>query len=226
MRYLQPTSWDHVERDAHPLLRTKSKEKSNAGWREGNSKAGLSLGKWEAVRSDPTARSQGLVLPSYHKEHTADSQVRKEDVHPNVRRQRAEERKDAGVGPVGFPVENADPQSHEGLGEVNRFFPDVRDGQRRNGQIRFLWGRCDRREGRREKERERKQLLEMAGGKGTDNGRAFLGSLKGSCSFPGDFFENLTPLAEIMSGGQKPCFKSQVLPMKCCNQRLKHRKEI
>lgn len=79
-----------------------------------------------------------VPLPGYDKEHTADPQVGEEDVHPDVRRQRVEEGEHAGVGPVGFPVEDADPQGHEGLGEVDGFLPDVGDGQRSHSQVSFL----------------------------------------------------------------------------------------
>lgn len=83
-------------------------------------------------------------LPGYDKQHTADAQVGEENVHPNVRRQGVEEGKHTGVGPIGLPVENADPQGHERLGEVDRFLPDVGDGERCNGQISFLCGERDR----------------------------------------------------------------------------------
>lgn len=80
----------------------------------------------------------GVPLPGYDEQHAADPQVGQEDVHPNVRRQGVEEGEDAGVGPVGLPVQDADPQGHKGLGEVYRFLPNVGDGERSNGQISFL----------------------------------------------------------------------------------------
>lgn len=83
-------------------------------------------------------RGVGVLLPGYDKEHAADPQVGEEDVHPDVGRQGVEEGEHAGVGPVGLAVQNADPQGHEGLGEVDRFLPDVGDGERSDGQISFL----------------------------------------------------------------------------------------
>lgn len=79
-----------------------------------------------------------VPLPGYDKEHTADPQVGEEDVHPNVGRERVEEGEHAGVGPVGLPVQDADPQGHEGLGEIDGFLPDMSDGERSHGQVSFL----------------------------------------------------------------------------------------
>lgn len=89
-----------------------------------------------------------VPLPGYDKEHTADPQVGEEDVHPDVWRERVEEGEHAGVGPVGFPVQDADPQGHEGLGEIDGFLPDMGDGQRSHGQVSFL--QTAQREGRKE----------------------------------------------------------------------------
>lgn len=83
-------------------------------------------------------RGVGIPLPGYDKEHAADPQVGEEDVHPDVRRQGVEEGEHTGVGPVGLAVQNADPQGHEGLGEVDRFLPDMGDGERSDGQVSFL----------------------------------------------------------------------------------------
>lgn len=91
-------------------------------------------------------------LPGYDKQHTADPQVGEENVHPNVSRQGVEEGKHTGIGAVGLPVQNADPQCHERLGEVYRFLPDVGDRERSNGQISFL---CGNTEGERQREREK-----------------------------------------------------------------------
>lgn len=79
-----------------------------------------------------------IPLPGYDEQHAADPQVGEEDVHPDVGRQGVEEGEHAGVGPVGLAVQDADPQRHEGLGEVYRLLPNVGDGERSNGQISFL----------------------------------------------------------------------------------------
>lgn len=78
------------------------------------------------------------VLPGYDEEHTTDTQTSQQNIHPDVRRERIEEGEDARVGAVGFTVQDADAQSHEGFGEVNHLLSDVCDGERRHGQIRFL----------------------------------------------------------------------------------------
>lgn len=75
------------------------------------------------------------LSPGDHKEHTADPGAGQQHVQPDVRGQRVKEGEDAGVGAVGFAIQDADPQSHEGFGEVDDFLSDVRDGQRSHGQI-------------------------------------------------------------------------------------------
>lgn len=75
------------------------------------------------------------LSPGDHKEHTADPGAGQQHVQPDVRGQRVKEGEDAGVGAVGFTIQDADPQSHEGFGEVDDFLSDVRDGQRSHGQI-------------------------------------------------------------------------------------------
>lgn len=77
-------------------------------------------------------------LPGNDKQHAADPQVGEEDVHPDVGREWVEEGEHAGVGPVGLSVQDADPQRHEGLGEVYGFLPNVGDGERSDRQIGFL----------------------------------------------------------------------------------------
>lgn len=78
------------------------------------------------------------LSPGNHKEHAADAGAGQQHVHPDVRRQGVQEGEDARIGAVGFAVQDADPQSHEGFGEVYDFLSDVGDGQRSHGQVRHL----------------------------------------------------------------------------------------
>lgn len=78
-------------------------------------------------------------LPGNNKEYTADSKAGQQHVHPDVRGQRVEEREHARIGAVGLVVEDADPESHEGLGEVYDLLPHVGDGERGHGQVGHLW---------------------------------------------------------------------------------------
>lgn len=77
-------------------------------------------------------------LPGNDKQHTADTQAGQQHIHPDIRRERVEEGEDSWVGAVGFVVENADPQCHEGLGEIDHFFSHICDGERSHGQVSHL----------------------------------------------------------------------------------------
>ena len=83
-------------------------------------------------------RYESLLSPGDDEEHTADSGAGQQHVHPDVRRQRIEEGEHARVGAVGFAVQDADAQGHEGLGEVDGLLSDVGDGQRGHGEVRDL----------------------------------------------------------------------------------------
>lgn len=85
------------------------------------------------------------VLPGDDKEDTADTQVGKEHIHPDVWGQGVEEGEDAGVGAVGLAIEDAHAQCHEGFGEVDSLLSNMGDGQGGHSQICLL---------QREKERD------------------------------------------------------------------------
>lgn len=78
------------------------------------------------------------ILPSDHKQDAADAEARQQNVHPDIRRQGVEEGEDPRVGAVGLVVEDADAQSHEGLGEVDHLLPHVGDGERGYGEVGHL----------------------------------------------------------------------------------------
>lgn len=71
-------------------------------------------------------------------EHDADSNVGKDDAHPDFVGQRVEERKDPRLGFLRLLDHDGDSQGHEGFGEVNHLFADKGDGQGSNGNICFL----------------------------------------------------------------------------------------
>lgn len=68
------------------------------------------------------------MLPGYDKQHTTDTQVSQQNIHPDVRGERVEEGEHPRVGAVGFAVQNTYPQCHEGLREIDDFLPHVGDG--------------------------------------------------------------------------------------------------
>lgn len=78
------------------------------------------------------------ILPGNNKEHAADACARQQHVHPDVRRQGVQEGEDARIGAVGFAVQDADTQSHEGFGEVYDFLSDIGDGEGSYGEVRHL----------------------------------------------------------------------------------------
>lgn len=80
------------------------------------------------------------LLPGDDKQHTADTEARQQHVHPDVGGQRVEEGEHPRVGAVGFVVQDADSQRHEGLGEVDHLFPHVCDSQRGDGEVGDLTG--------------------------------------------------------------------------------------
>lgn len=78
------------------------------------------------------------ILPGDNEQNAADAQTCQQDVHPDVRRQGVKEGEDSWISAIGFVVEDADPQSHEGLGEVDHFLPHVGDGEGGHGQVSHL----------------------------------------------------------------------------------------
>lgn len=78
------------------------------------------------------------MLPGYDKQHTTDTQVSQQNIHPDIRRERVEEGEDPRIGAVWLAVQDTYPQRHEGLREVDDFLSDIGDGQRSHRQVCFL----------------------------------------------------------------------------------------
>lgn len=74
-------------------------------------------------------------IPGNDKQDTANTQVGQEDVDPDVRSHGVQEGEEAVIGGIGFPIEDADTHTHEGLGEVDDLFTHVGDGERSNCQV-------------------------------------------------------------------------------------------
>lgn len=68
------------------------------------------------------------MLPGYDKQHTTDTQVSQQNIHPDVGGERVEEGEHPWVGTVGLAIQNTYPQCHEWLGEIDDFLPHVGDG--------------------------------------------------------------------------------------------------
>ncbi len=78
------------------------------------------------------------MLPGYDKQHTTDTQVSQQNIHPDIRREGVEEGEDPRVGPVGLAVQYTYTQRHERLGEVDNLFTYICDGERSHCQISSL----------------------------------------------------------------------------------------
>lgn len=78
------------------------------------------------------------MLPGYDKQHTTDTQVSQQNIHPDIGREGVEEGEDPRVGPVWLAVKYTYTQRHEGLGEVNNLLTHVRDGEGSHCQISSL----------------------------------------------------------------------------------------
>lgn len=78
------------------------------------------------------------MLPGYDKQHTTDTQVSQQNIHPDIRREWVEEGEDPGVGSVGLAVQYTYTQRHEGLGEVDNLLTHVCDGEGSHCQISSL----------------------------------------------------------------------------------------
>lgn len=78
------------------------------------------------------------MLPGYDKQHTTDTQVSQQNIHPDVGRERVEEGENPRVGAVGLAVEYTYTQRHEGLREVDNLLTHICDGEWSHCQIRPL----------------------------------------------------------------------------------------
>jgi len=78
------------------------------------------------------------MLPGYDKQHTTDTQVSQQNIHPDIGRQGVEEGEDPRVGPVWLAVQYTYTQRHEGFGEVDNLLSHVCDGERSHCKISSL----------------------------------------------------------------------------------------
>lgn len=78
------------------------------------------------------------MLPGYDKEHTTDTQVSQQNIHPDIRGERIQEGEDAWVCTIGLAVQNTYSKCHKGLGKVDDLLSNIRNSQRSNGQVSFL----------------------------------------------------------------------------------------
>lgn len=78
------------------------------------------------------------MLPGYDKEHTTDTQVSQQNIHPDIRGERIQEGEDARVCTIGLAVQNTYSKSHKRLGKVDDFLTNIGNCQRCNCKISFL----------------------------------------------------------------------------------------
>lgn len=78
------------------------------------------------------------MLPGYDKEHTTDTQVSQQNIHPDIRGERIQEGEDARVCTIGLAVQNTYAKGHKGLGEVDDLLSDIGDGQRCHCKVSSL----------------------------------------------------------------------------------------
>lgn len=78
------------------------------------------------------------MLPGYDKEHTTDTQVSQQNIHPDIRGERIQEGEDAWVCTIGLAVQNTYSKCHKGLGKVDDLLSNVGNSQWSNCKVSFL----------------------------------------------------------------------------------------
>jgi len=78
------------------------------------------------------------MLPGYDKEHTTDTQVSQQNIHPDIRGERIQEGEDARVCTIGLAVQNTYSKSHKRLGKVDDFLTNIGNCQWCNCKVSFL----------------------------------------------------------------------------------------
>lgn len=78
------------------------------------------------------------MLPGYDKEHTTDTQVSQQNIHPDIRGERIQEGEDARVCTIGLAVQNTYSKSHKGLGKVDDLLTNIGNCQWCNCKVSFL----------------------------------------------------------------------------------------
>ena len=76
--------------------------------------------------------------PRQDEEQDGDDEVGEDHVDPDLKVQWRHEGEESWFLLLWLPVENADAESHEGVGEVYGLFSLKRDGEVSNGQVSFL----------------------------------------------------------------------------------------
>lgn len=90
------------------------------------------------------------MLPGYDKEHTTDTQVSQQNIHPDIRGERIQEGEDSWVCTVGLAVQNTYSKCHKGLGKVDDLLSNVGNSQWSNCEVSFL---------QRETEKRKRKIL-------------------------------------------------------------------
>lgn len=88
------------------------------------------------------------MLPGYDKEHTTDTQVSQQNIHPDIRGERIQEGEDAWVCTIGFAVQNTYSKCHKGLGKVDDLLSNVGNSQWGNCKVSFLYRETKERRGK------------------------------------------------------------------------------
>lgn len=78
------------------------------------------------------------MLPGYDKEHTTDTQVSQQNIHPDIRGERIQEGEDARVCTIGLAVQNTYSKSHKRLGKVDDLLSNIGNCQWCNCKVSFL----------------------------------------------------------------------------------------
>lgn len=78
------------------------------------------------------------MLPGYDKEHTTDTQVSQQNIHPDIRGKRIQEGEDAWVCTIRLSVQNTYSKSHKWFGEVDDLFSHIGNSQWCNCKVSFL----------------------------------------------------------------------------------------
>ena len=79
-----------------------------------------------------------VLSPCKDEEKQRDDEIGKHHVDPHFKVQGRHEGEERWLLLARLPVEDADAERHEGVGEVHRLLPLVGDGQVRYGQVCFL----------------------------------------------------------------------------------------
>lgn len=86
------------------------------------------------------------MLPGYDKEHTTDTQVSQQNIHPDIRGERIQEGEDARVCTIGLAVQNTYSKCHKWLGKVDDLLSNIGNSQGSNCKVSFLWRETEKQE--------------------------------------------------------------------------------